>query len=78
MRVSQVNSGELVFYAGNEMELGQHIKMNYGLRFSNWSNYGEAFSMVMMRIIIRYPMRNIKGSPILFKKLSGTTDFHIL
>jgi hypothetical protein len=46
MRVSQVNSGEFVFYAGDELELSHWLKVNYGFRFSNWSNYGEAFSIV--------------------------------
>ena len=46
MRVSEVNSGELVLYAGNELELTHWLHLAYGLRLSNWSNYGEAFSIV--------------------------------
>jgi hypothetical protein len=46
MRVSQVNSGEIILYAGNEVELYRWLRLHYGLRFSNWSNYGEAFSIV--------------------------------
>jgi len=46
MRVSQVNSGEFVLYAGDELELTPWMKVRYGLRFSNWSNYGEAFSII--------------------------------
>jgi hypothetical protein len=46
MRVSQMNSGEFVLYAGDELEILPWMKLKYGFRFSNWSNYGEAFSIV--------------------------------
>jgi hypothetical protein len=46
MRVSEVNSVEFVFYAGNEIALTKWLLINYGFRFSNWSNYGEAFSIM--------------------------------
>lgn len=46
MRVSQVNSSELVLYAGDEIDLTKWLKMNAGIRLSNWSNYGEAFNVV--------------------------------
>jgi hypothetical protein len=46
MRVSEVNSGEFVFYAGNEIALTKWFLVNYGFRFSNWSDYGEAFSIL--------------------------------
>ncbi len=46
MRVSEINSGELVAYAGNELKPFSRLKINYGLRLSNWCNYGEAFSIV--------------------------------
>ena len=46
MRVSQVNSGEFIFYAGDELELFNKLLFTYGFRFSNWSNYGESFSIV--------------------------------
>jgi len=46
MRVSEVNSGEIVFYAGYEQKIADWLGINYGLRFSNWSNYGEAFSII--------------------------------
>ncbi len=46
MRVSQVNSGEIVLYAGDELEPVKWLRVNYGFRFSNWSNYGEAFSII--------------------------------
>lgn len=46
MRVSQVNSGEFVLYAGDELELTPWMKVRYGIRFSNWSNYGEALSII--------------------------------
>jgi hypothetical protein len=39
-----VNSGEV--FAGHELELTHWLKLTCGLRFSNWSNYGEAFSIV--------------------------------
>jgi hypothetical protein len=45
-RVSQANSSELVLYAGNEQKIARWLWLNYGLRISNWSNYGEAFSIV--------------------------------
>jgi hypothetical protein len=45
-RVSEVNSGELVLYAGNEQEITDWLQVNYGFRLSNWSNYGEAFSVL--------------------------------
>jgi|WetSurSiteA1Bulk_404760.scaffolds.fasta_scaffold00024_4 hypothetical protein len=45
MRVSQVNSGEIVLYAGDEFEPAKWMKINLGFRLSNWSNYGEAFSI---------------------------------
>ncbi|MBN2275497.1 MAG: TonB-dependent receptor [Bacteroidales bacterium] len=46
MRVSEVNSGEIVLYAGYNQKLTDWLTVNYGLRFSDWSNYGEAFSIV--------------------------------
>jgi hypothetical protein len=46
MKVSQVNSGEMVLYAGHEFSLTEWLDIRYGLRLSNWSNYGEAFSIV--------------------------------
>lgn len=42
LKISQINSAELIFYAGNEHELTKWLIINYGIRFSNWSNYGEA------------------------------------
>jgi hypothetical protein len=46
MRVSEVNSGEYVFYIGHEAKLNSWLQMNYGFRLSNWSNYGEAFNII--------------------------------
>jgi hypothetical protein len=46
MKVSQVNSTEVVLYAGYEQKITDWMGINYGLRFSNWSNYGEAFSII--------------------------------
>ena len=46
MRVSEVNSGEIVLYAGYDQKIADWLYINYGLRFSNWSNYGEAYSIV--------------------------------
>jgi hypothetical protein len=46
MTVSQVNSSEIVLYAGDEAELTRWMKLNIGFRISNWSNYGEAFNIV--------------------------------
>lgn len=45
MRVSKVNSTEVVLYVGNEQELTSWLKLNYGLRTSRWSDIGEAFSI---------------------------------
>ncbi len=44
--VSQANSSELVLYAGNEQKIAGWLWLNYGFRILNWSNYGEAFSIV--------------------------------
>jgi len=46
MRVSEVNSGELVLYAGNDYKPASWLQINYGFRLSNWSDFGEAFSIV--------------------------------
>jgi hypothetical protein len=46
LKVSEVNSTELVLYAGMEQEITDWLGLHYGLRISNWSNYGEAFSIV--------------------------------
>jgi hypothetical protein len=46
MRVSRVNSSEIVAFAGDEMKLFSLIRLNYGVRLSNWSDYGEAFSII--------------------------------
>jgi hypothetical protein len=43
MRVSKVNSSELIVYIGNEQEITPWLRFNYGLRLSKWSNLGEAF-----------------------------------
>jgi hypothetical protein len=46
LRVSEVNSGELVLYAGYDLNPLRWLQINCGFRLSNWSNYGEGFSMV--------------------------------
>jgi len=46
MKVSEVNSGELVLYAGNDLKPLPWVQINYGIRLSNWSDYGEAFTIV--------------------------------
>ena len=46
LKVSEVNSTELVLYAGMEQEITDWLGLRYGLRISNWSNYGEGFSIV--------------------------------
>ncbi|MBN1415575.1 MAG: TonB-dependent receptor [Bacteroidales bacterium] len=46
LHVSEVNSGEIVLYAGYEQQITDWLGVKYGLRFSNWGNYGEAFSIV--------------------------------
>ena len=40
--VSRMNSGEFIAYAGNEHSITNWFRINYGIRFSNWSDYGEA------------------------------------
>jgi hypothetical protein len=45
LKVSEVNSTELVLYAGIEQKITDWMGLHYGLRYSNWSNYGEAFSI---------------------------------
>jgi len=42
-QVSPINSSELVFYSGAEHEVFPWLKLNYGLRFTTWANYGESF-----------------------------------
>ncbi len=42
-RVSPNNSGEFVVYAGDEINITDRLMLNWGLRFTNWSNMGEAF-----------------------------------
>lgn len=46
MRVSQVNSGEFVAFAGDELKPFSWLKINAGIRLSAWNNYGEAYSIV--------------------------------
>lgn len=45
-KVSIVNSSELVIYAGGEHKILSWLNINYGIRLSNWSNFGEAFSII--------------------------------
>ncbi len=42
-RVSPVKSLEISAFAGAEHEILPWLRLNYGLRFVNWANYGEAF-----------------------------------
>jgi hypothetical protein len=46
MRVSEVNSGEFVAYAGDEVEPFPWMKIKAGVRLSAWNDYGEAYSIV--------------------------------
>ena len=46
MRVSEVNSSELVAYVGHELRPFSGLQINYGLRVTSWNNFGEAFSIV--------------------------------
>jgi hypothetical protein len=41
--VSEVNSSEVILYAGNEHQIGEKLLINYGLRFTVWSDIGESF-----------------------------------
>ncbi len=41
--VSQKNAGEFILYAGEELKLNDHWGIKYGLRFTSWTNRGEAF-----------------------------------
>ncbi|MBN2485077.1 MAG: TonB-dependent receptor [Bacteroidales bacterium] len=43
MRISKMNSAEVVIYAGNEQEITPWFKLNYGIRASRWSDIGESF-----------------------------------
>jgi hypothetical protein len=43
LRVSKVNSTEVVVYAGNEQDLTPWLRLNYGVRISKWADLGEAF-----------------------------------
>jgi hypothetical protein len=40
------NAFEVVLYANHEVKVGERWGINYGLRFSLWSNTGEAFEFV--------------------------------
>ena len=40
------NSVEFVFYANHEIRLNNKLGVNYGVRFSSWSNIGEAFEYI--------------------------------
>lgn len=42
-QVSPVNSLESSMWAGAEKEVNSWLKLNYGLRFVSWTNYGKAF-----------------------------------
>jgi len=41
--VSRKNASEITLYAGNQQKISKRLSFNYGLRFTSWSNYGEAF-----------------------------------
>ncbi|MDA3891515.1 MAG: TonB-dependent receptor [Salinivirgaceae bacterium] len=41
--VSPNNSFEFIAYAGNEINITEKLLLNYGIRFTNWSNSGKAF-----------------------------------
>lgn len=43
LKVSAVTSSEATFYIGNEQEVTDWLYFHYGLRATNWANYGEAF-----------------------------------
>jgi len=40
------NSLEFVLYGNQEIKLNKHWGLNYGLRFSTWTNTGEAFEYI--------------------------------
>lgn len=40
------NSGEFILYGNHEVKLSGKFGINYGLRFSAWSNHGEAFEYI--------------------------------
>ncbi|HET9486425.1 MAG TPA: TonB-dependent receptor, partial [Chryseosolibacter sp.] len=40
------NSVEFVVYGNHEVRLNHRFGINYGLRLSSWSNYGEAFEYI--------------------------------
>lgn len=42
-QVSELNSSEVILYAGNEHHLNKKILLNYGLRLSLWQDIGEAY-----------------------------------
>jgi len=43
IQVSPVNSFETSVYAGAEKEISPWLTLNYGIRFTSWTNYGKAF-----------------------------------
>jgi hypothetical protein len=44
--ISVRNSVELVLYGNHEIRLNNKFGVNYGLRLSSWSNWGEAFEFI--------------------------------
>ncbi len=48
-RLSIRNSGEVVLYGNHEWQLTSRWGLNYGLRFTSWTNTGEAFEYVFDR-----------------------------
>ncbi|MBN1598095.1 MAG: TonB-dependent receptor [Bacteroidales bacterium] len=43
VQVSPVSSLEFVSYAGGEYDITDWLRVNYGLRITSWTNYGESF-----------------------------------
>ncbi len=41
--VSELNSSEVVVFAGNEHELSPRVNLHYGLRLTSWTDIGEAY-----------------------------------
>lgn len=41
--VSRKHSAEFVLYGNHQIQLNKHWNINYGLRFTSWTNVGEAF-----------------------------------
>lgn len=46
LSLSVKNSAEIVLYGNHELKITERLGINYGARFSSWTNTGEAFEFI--------------------------------